>query len=86
MGDMINEEEVGCLPPMSQSRHERMNEQYSSFVEDEEHWRDVRGLSKIAGRKRHEGPVCIIEKETHLDAVREACFKIGFARWQLTRR
>lgn len=53
MGDMINEEEVGYLPPMSQSRHERMHEQYNCLVEDEEHWRDVRGLCKTPRKKRH---------------------------------
>lgn len=51
MGDMINEEEVGYLPPMSQSRHERMHEQYNSFVEEEDHWRDVRGLCKTLRKK-----------------------------------
>lgn len=44
MSDMVNEEEVGHLPSLSQSRHERMNEQYSSFQEEEDHWQDVRGL------------------------------------------
>lgn len=52
MGDMINEEEVGYLPPMSQSRHERMHEQYNSFQEDEEHWRNVRGLCQPTEKKR----------------------------------
>lgn len=44
MGDMLNEEEVGHLPPLSQSRHERMHEQYSSFREEEDHWQDVRNI------------------------------------------
>lgn len=43
MSDMLNEEDVGHLPSLSQSRYERMHEQYNSFVEDEEHWQDVRG-------------------------------------------
>lgn len=43
MSDMLNEEDVGHLPSQSQSRHERMHEQYNSFLEDEEHWQDVRG-------------------------------------------
>lgn len=51
MGDMINEEEVEYLPPMSQSRHERMHEQYNSFMEDEEHWQDVRGLCQPTEKK-----------------------------------
>lgn len=52
MGDMISEEEVGYLPPMSQSRHEHMHEQYNSFVEDEDHWRDVRGLCKTPRKRK----------------------------------
>lgn len=52
MGDMINEEEVGYLPPMSQSRHERMHEQYNSFLEDEEHWQDVRALCQPTEKKK----------------------------------
>lgn len=60
MGDMINEEEVGSLPPMSQSRHERMHEQYNSFVEEEEHWRDVSRLCKTQKKKTFKGPVCKI--------------------------
>lgn len=51
MGDMINEEEVGYLPPMSQSRHERMHDQYNSFLEDEEHWQNVRGLCQPTEKK-----------------------------------
>lgn len=42
MGDMLNEEEVEHLPPLSQSRYERMHEQYNSFLEEEDHWQDVR--------------------------------------------
>lgn len=42
MGDMLNEEDGGHLPPLSQSRYERMHEQYNSFLEEEDHWRDVR--------------------------------------------
>lgn len=44
MSDMLNEEEVGNLPPLSQSRYERMHEQYNSCLEDEEHWQNVRDL------------------------------------------
>lgn len=39
---MLNEDEVGLLPTLSQSRHERMHEQYNSFMEEEDHWQDVR--------------------------------------------
>lgn len=44
MGDILNEEEVGHVPPLSLSRYERMHEQYNNFVEDEEHWQGVRDL------------------------------------------
>ena len=42
MSDMVNEEEVGHLPTLSQSRYEHMHEQYNSLREDEDHWQDVR--------------------------------------------
>lgn len=42
MGDIINEDEMGHSPSLSQSRHERMHEQYNNFVEEEEHWQGVR--------------------------------------------
>lgn len=38
MGDILNEDEMGHSP----SRYERMHEQYNNFVEEEEHWQDVR--------------------------------------------
>lgn len=44
MGDIINEDETGHPPSLSQSRYERMQEQYNNFVEEEEHWQDVRRL------------------------------------------
>lgn len=44
MGDIINEDEMGHPPSLSQSRYERMQEQYNNFVEEEEHWQDVRRL------------------------------------------
>lgn len=44
LGDMLNEEEVGYLPPLSQSRYERMQEQYNNFLEDEDHWQNVSDL------------------------------------------
>lgn len=61
MGDMINEEEVGYLPLMSQSRHERMHEQYNSFVEDEEHWRD--DLTRWKNRRRSASQELIKKEE-----------------------
>lgn len=44
MGDIINEDEMGHSPSLSQSRYERMQEQYNNLVEEEEHWQDVRRL------------------------------------------
>lgn len=44
MGDMDNEEEAGHLPLLSQTRYERMHEQYNSFLEEEDHWQNVRDL------------------------------------------
>ncbi|XP_047434572.1 LIM and calponin homology domains-containing protein 1-like isoform X2 [Mugil cephalus] len=38
LGDMNNEDEVGHLPSLSQSRHERMHEQFNNFQEEEDHW------------------------------------------------
>lgn len=43
MGDILNEDEMGHSPSLSQSQYERMHEQYN-FVEEEEHWQDVRRL------------------------------------------
>lgn len=45
MSDILNEEEVGHFPHVSQSKYERMHEQYNSFLEEEEHWQNVRGIS-----------------------------------------
>lgn len=45
---MLNEDEVGLLPTLSQSRHERMHEQFNSFMEEEDHWQDVRDLREHA--------------------------------------
>ncbi|XP_039879743.1 LIM and calponin homology domains-containing protein 1-like isoform X4 [Simochromis diagramma] len=50
MGDMLNEEEVGHLPSLSQSRHEHMHEQYNNFLEDEDHWQD--DLARWKNRRR----------------------------------
>ncbi|XP_035765986.1 LIM and calponin homology domains-containing protein 1-like isoform X5 [Neolamprologus brichardi] len=50
MGDMLNEEEEGHLPSLSQSRHEHMHEQYNNFLEDEDHWQD--DLARWKNRRR----------------------------------
>ncbi|CAN9510251.1 unnamed protein product [Ophioblennius macclurei] len=50
MSDILNEDEVGHLPPLSQSRHERMHEQYNSFKEEEDHWQD--DLARWKNRRR----------------------------------
>ncbi|XP_005469887.1 LIM and calponin homology domains-containing protein 1 isoform X4 [Oreochromis niloticus] len=50
MGDMLNDEEVGHLPSLSQSRHEHMHEQYNNFLEDEDHWQD--DLARWKNRRR----------------------------------
>lgn len=42
MSDMLNEDEVGHLPTLSQSRYERMQEQYSNFQDDDDQWQNVR--------------------------------------------
>lgn len=58
MGDMLNEEEVGHLPSLSQSRHEHMHEQYNNFLEDEDHWQDVSDVRKHLG--------CIGKNKNHI--------------------
>ncbi|XP_063740705.1 LIM and calponin homology domains-containing protein 1-like isoform X2 [Eleginops maclovinus] len=50
MSDIINEEEVGHLPPLSQSRNERMHEQHNNFQEDDDHWRN--DLARWKNRRR----------------------------------
>ncbi|XP_026159137.1 LIM and calponin homology domains-containing protein 1-like isoform X3 [Mastacembelus armatus] len=61
MGDMLNEEEVGHLPPLSQSRYERMHEQYNNFQEDEEHWQDE--LARWKNRRRSASQELIKKEE-----------------------
>ncbi|XP_051241060.1 LIM and calponin homology domains-containing protein 1 isoform X7 [Dicentrarchus labrax] len=61
MSDILNEEEVGHLPPLSQSRHERMHEQYSSFLEDEDHWQD--DLARWKNRRRSASQELIKKEE-----------------------
>lgn len=42
MSDMVNEEEEGHVPPLSQSRYERMQEQYNNLEEEDDQWQSVR--------------------------------------------
>ncbi|KAK5926247.1 hypothetical protein CgunFtcFv8_021835 [Champsocephalus gunnari] len=50
MSDILNEEEVGHLPPVSQSRNERMHEQYNNSQEDDDPWRN--DLARWKNRRR----------------------------------
>uniref|UniRef100_A0A3P8U6T2 Uncharacterized protein n=1 Tax=Amphiprion percula TaxID=161767 RepID=A0A3P8U6T2_AMPPE len=61
MSDMLNEEEVGHLPPLSQSRYERMHEQYHNFQEDEDHWQD--DLARWKNRRRSASQELIKKEE-----------------------
>ncbi|KAM4583826.1 uncharacterized protein PAE49_003641 isoform 3-T3 [Odontesthes bonariensis] len=61
MSDMVNEEEVGHLPTMSQSRYERMHEQYNSLLEDEDHWQD--DLARWKNRRRSASQELIKKEE-----------------------
>ncbi|XP_044046323.1 LIM and calponin homology domains-containing protein 1-like isoform X7 [Siniperca chuatsi] len=61
MSDMLNEEEVGHLPPLSQSRYERMQEQYNNFLEDEDHWRN--DLARWKNRRRSASQELIKKEE-----------------------
>ncbi|XP_068177658.1 LIM and calponin homology domains-containing protein 1-like isoform X2 [Antennarius striatus] len=61
MSDILNEEEVGYLPPLSQSRHERMHEQYNNFMEDEDHWQD--DLARWKNRRRSASQELIKKEE-----------------------
>ncbi|XP_070684312.1 LIM and calponin homology domains-containing protein 1-like [Pempheris klunzingeri] len=61
MSDMLNEEEVGHLPSLSQSRYERMHEQYNNFLEDEDHWQD--DLARWKNRRRSASQELIKKEE-----------------------
>ncbi|XP_038569024.1 LIM and calponin homology domains-containing protein 1-like isoform X2 [Micropterus salmoides] len=61
LGDMLNEEEVGYLPPLSQSRYERMQEQYNNFLEDEDHWQN--DLVRWKNRRRSASQELIKKEE-----------------------
>uniref|UniRef100_A0A3Q4AQU6 Uncharacterized protein n=1 Tax=Mola mola TaxID=94237 RepID=A0A3Q4AQU6_MOLML len=61
MGDILNDDEVGHLPPLSQSRYEHMHEQYNSVLEDEEHWQD--DLARWKNRRRSASQELIKKEE-----------------------
>nr|XP_046270945.1 LIM and calponin homology domains-containing protein 1-like isoform X2 [Scatophagus argus] len=61
MSDMLNEEEVEHLPPLSHSRYERMHEQYNSFLEEEDHWQD--DLARWKNRRRSASQELIRKEE-----------------------
>ncbi|KAM9769114.1 LIM and calponin homology domains-containing protein 1a isoform 2-T2 [Menidia menidia] len=61
MSDIANEEEVGHLPTLSQSRYERMHEQYNSFKEEEDHWQD--DLARWKNRRRSASQELIKKEE-----------------------
>uniref|UniRef100_A0A3B3B8P6 LIM and calponin homology domains 1a n=1 Tax=Oryzias melastigma TaxID=30732 RepID=A0A3B3B8P6_ORYME len=61
MTDMVNEEEAGHLPLLSQSRHEHMHEQYNNFLEEEDHWQD--DLARWKSRRRSASQELIRKEE-----------------------
>ncbi|XP_040891898.1 LIM and calponin homology domains-containing protein 1-like isoform X2 [Toxotes jaculatrix] len=61
MSDILNEEEVEHLPPLSQSRYERMHEQYNSFREEDDHWQD--DLARWKNRRRSASQELIKKEE-----------------------
>ncbi|XP_026216392.1 LIM and calponin homology domains-containing protein 1-like isoform X2 [Anabas testudineus] len=61
MSDILNEEEVEHLPPLSQSRYERMQEQYNSFLDEEDHWQDE--LVRWKNRRRSASQELIKKEE-----------------------
>ncbi|XP_028259077.1 LIM and calponin homology domains-containing protein 1-like isoform X2 [Parambassis ranga] len=61
MNNILSEEELGHLPPMSQSRYERMHEQYNNFQEEEDHWQD--DLARWKNRRRSASQELIKKEE-----------------------
>ncbi|XP_060912813.1 LIM and calponin homology domains-containing protein 1-like isoform X5 [Labrus mixtus] len=59
MGDILNEEEGGHLPPLSQSRNERMHDQCN--MEEDDHWRD--DLARWKNRRRSASQELIKKEE-----------------------
>lgn len=73
MNNILSEEEQGLLPPMSQSRYERMHEQYNNFQEEDDHWQDV-------GEEKH------YIKITALSSINTVNLWQDLARWKNRRR
>ncbi|CAK6973981.1 LIM and calponin homology domains-containing protein 1-like isoform X4 [Scomber scombrus] len=61
MSDMLNEDEVGHLPTLSQSRYERMQEQYNNFEDDEDQWQNE--LTRWKNRRRSASQELIKKEE-----------------------
>ncbi|XP_042293031.1 LIM and calponin homology domains-containing protein 1-like isoform X2 [Thunnus maccoyii] len=61
MSDMLNDDEVGHLPQLSQSRYERMQEQYSNFQDDEDQWQNE--LVRWKNRRRSASQELIKKEE-----------------------
>ncbi|XP_054459879.1 LIM and calponin homology domains-containing protein 1a isoform X2 [Anoplopoma fimbria] len=61
MSDILNEEETEHLPPLSQSRYERMHEQYNNFQEDDDHWQN--DLARWKNRRRSASQELIKKEE-----------------------
>ncbi|KAM9792142.1 LIM and calponin homology domains-containing protein 1-like [Neosynchiropus ocellatus] len=61
MSDIVNEDEVGLLPSLSQSRYERMHEQYNNFQEDDDQWQD--DLARWKNRRRSASQELIKKEE-----------------------
>ncbi|XP_077965305.1 uncharacterized protein LOC120825416 isoform X6 [Gasterosteus aculeatus] len=61
MSDILNEEEVEHLPPLSQSRNERMHEPYNNFEEDDDHWQN--DLARWKNRRRSASQELIKKEE-----------------------
>ncbi|XP_053188538.1 LIM and calponin homology domains-containing protein 1a isoform X1 [Scomber japonicus] len=61
MSDMLNEDEVGHLPTLSQSRYERMQEQYSNFQDDDDQWQSE--LVRWKNRRRSASQELIKKEE-----------------------
>ncbi|XP_053712081.1 LIM and calponin homology domains-containing protein 1-like isoform X3 [Synchiropus splendidus] len=61
MSDIANEDEVGHLPSLSQSRYERMHEQYNNFQEDDDQWQD--DLARWKNRRRSASQELIKKEE-----------------------
>uniref|UniRef100_UPI003AAFC666 uncharacterized protein n=1 Tax=Centroberyx gerrardi TaxID=166262 RepID=UPI003AAFC666 len=61
MSDMLSEEEVGYIQPLSQSRYERMHEQYNNNQDEEDQWQD--DLARWKSRRRSASQELIKKEE-----------------------